>query len=59
VGDDGHGIAPDAPRGRGLANLRRRAAQLGGTIEIRADREGTVVRLWLPRDRPAGSRGFT
>ena len=52
VRDDGHGLAPDAPRGRGLTNMARRAARLGGTIDIHADHDGTAVRLWLPRDRP-------
>lgn len=53
VQDDGRGIAPDAPRGRGLTNMARRASRLGGTIEVRSDASGTAVRLWLPRERPA------
>jgi signal transduction histidine kinase len=53
VQDDGRGIAPDAPRGRGLANMARRASGLGGSIEVRSDARGTSVRLWLPRARPA------
>jgi signal transduction histidine kinase len=51
VHDDGRGIAPDAPRGRGLANMARRASRLGGTIEVRSDGRGTAVRLWLPREQ--------
>jgi signal transduction histidine kinase len=51
VRDDGRGIAADAPRGRGLVNMARRAARLGGTVEVRSDGGGTAVRLWLPRAR--------
>jgi signal transduction histidine kinase len=53
VRDDGRGIERDAPRGRGLANMARRASRLGGTVEVRSSTDGTAVRLWLPRDRPA------
>lgn len=51
VADDGIGIPPNAPRGRGLTNMTKRATNLGGTIAIRSDAAGTNVRLWLPRDR--------
>ncbi len=53
VRDDGRGIAADAPRGRGLANMSRRATRLGGTIDVRSDDSGTTVRLWLPCEKPA------
>jgi signal transduction histidine kinase len=53
VHDDGRGIAADAPLGRGLTNMARRAARLGGTIDVRSDASGTTVRLWLPRKRAA------
>jgi signal transduction histidine kinase len=53
VRDDGRGIERDAPRGRGLSNMARRASRLGGTVEVRSGADGTAVRLWLPRDRPA------
>jgi signal transduction histidine kinase len=53
VHDDGGGIAPDAPRGRGLANMARRASGLGGSVHVRSDRTGTAVRLWIPCERPA------
>jgi len=53
VVDDGRGIAPDAPRGRGLVNMARRAARIGGTVGVRSDRGGTVVRLWLPCESAA------
>ena len=52
VVDDGGGIAPEAPRGRGLANMARRASELGGAVTVRSDRNGTVVRLWLPCGGP-------
>jgi hypothetical protein len=52
VVDDGGGVAPDAPRGRGLANMARRASGLGGTVTVRSDAHGTVVRLWLPCGGP-------
>ena len=43
VDDDGRGIREDAPRS-GLANLRRRASDLGGEFEVTA-REGGGTRL--------------
>jgi signal transduction histidine kinase len=47
VADDGRGIAADAAPGRGLENMRRRAAELGGTLSISGGR-GTRVLLRLP-----------
>ena len=48
VCDDGRGF--DGPRagGRGLANMQRRAAELGGKVSVSAAEPGTTVRLWLP-----------
>jgi signal transduction histidine kinase len=50
IDDDGSGFDLEAaPAGMGLANLRDRAAALGGELTIRSVRgEGTVVRLTLP-----------
>jgi signal transduction histidine kinase len=50
VADDGVGFKElDASRGRGLDNLRRRAADLGGTLDIRSARgAGASVILRLP-----------
>jgi signal transduction histidine kinase len=50
VHDDGRGFAPAGARagGHGLANMRRRAAALGGTLEVRPSTEGTTVELRLP-----------
>lgn len=54
VEDSGGGIDPLARPGRGLANMRRRAAELGGRLEIGpASGSGTRVRLILP-DQIAG-----
>jgi ligand-binding sensor domain-containing protein/signal transduction histidine kinase len=61
VSDDGVGMneqnggdAPFARGGRGLQNLRDRAALLGGTVRIEppADGQGTSVMLELPLTRP-------
>lgn len=52
VDDDGIGIAPAAPAGRGLANMRRRAAALGGYLDVDALEPGTRVRLRLPGRAP-------
>jgi two-component system, NarL family, sensor histidine kinase DevS len=49
VTDDGVGIAPDAPVGHGLANLRIRAEALGGSCTIGPGPErGTVVEWHVP-----------
>ena len=45
VVDDGIGIAADAPRS-GLANLSRRAAELGGSFEVRPGRAGGTALRW-------------
>jgi two-component system sensor histidine kinase DesK len=49
VADDG--VGGDAPDGSGLAGMRARAAELGGTVE-REGAAGTLVRVSLP----AGAR---
>ncbi|MFC5495926.1 sensor histidine kinase [Caenimonas terrae] len=55
VKDDGRGIGPAAPTdagaaraGRGLHNMRNRAAQLGGTLRIDSTAAGTVLTLRVP-----------
>lgn len=52
ITDDGVGFDPDAPTdGNGLRNLRRRARDVGGTIEIVRRDRGTSVRVRMPLDR--------
>lgn len=49
VGDDGRGIAPEAVES-GLANIRRRAEQRGGTLEITSAPERGTRLVWrVPR----------
>lgn len=56
VVDDGRGFEPGAPDeasrtggGRGLGNMRRRAAAIGGVLTVTSTATGTTVRLRLPR----------
>lgn len=54
IADDGRGFDPAQARGgRGLGNLRRRAAELGGTVEFVSGPAGTVATLRLPLQRDA------
>ncbi|WP_084106390.1 sensor histidine kinase [Demequina sp. NBRC 110056] len=48
VSDDGTGIADGAAPGVGLASMRARAEQLGGTLEVQSSSAGTVVIAALP-----------
>ncbi len=48
VRDDGRGLPADARPGVGLASMRERAAELGGTCEVRGSAEGTTVTARLP-----------
>lgn len=52
IADDGRGFDPDATRGeehRGLRNLRDRAAEIGGALNIRsATSAGTTITLRVP-----------
>src|SRR6266508_4008012 len=59
VDDDGRGFdtAAAAGAGRGLGNLRARAARLGGRAEIVSTTgEGTTVRVAIPVERQPGGR---
>ena len=48
VADNGKGM-PDVGRRSGLANLARRAADLGGSFDVQpAEGGGTVARWWVP-----------
>ena len=51
VEDDGRGIDATVAGGHGLSSMRRRAASLGGTLEIHAVAPGTRVMLRLPASR--------
>jgi signal transduction histidine kinase len=49
--DDGRGFAPssiDPLHGHGLANMRRRASKLGGTLSVSSRPGETVIELMLP-----------
>jgi two-component system, NarL family, sensor histidine kinase UhpB len=46
--DDGRGIAPNAIMGRGLANMRRRAQEIGGQLNVDTNSKGTTICLVLP-----------
>ncbi|MBM7518391.1 sensor histidine kinase [Nocardioides nitrophenolicus] len=49
VSDDGHGIGDAAVPGVGMASMRERAAELGGTVEVHPGEErGTCVVMVLP-----------
>jgi two-component system, NarL family, sensor histidine kinase DevS len=52
VTDDGSGVGDIGAGGRGVANLRARAAALGGTVTVqsRSDRRGTVARWVVPTE---------
>jgi signal transduction histidine kinase len=50
IRDDGRGYRSDAPRGRGLASMERRAQRLRGRLVVAGTESGTVVRLWIPTD---------
>ncbi|WP_436698868.1 ATP-binding protein [Nocardioides sp. BYT-33-1] len=49
VSDDGHGIGDAVVPGVGMASMRERAAELGGTVEVSPGEEkGTRVVMMLP-----------
>jgi len=49
VADDGVGLAQSHSNGRGIENMRSRAAKLGGRLEIvHLDKGGTCLKLYLP-----------
>jgi signal transduction histidine kinase len=49
IADDGHGLASDFRAGVGIASMRERAAELGGTCAVeQVDGRGTRVRARLP-----------
>jgi signal transduction histidine kinase len=48
VRDDGAGFARPIRRGRGLTNMERRAAELGGVLGVSSGAEGTRIELRVP-----------
>jgi signal transduction histidine kinase len=53
VRDDGRGVPPGARAGIGLASMRERASELGGTCVVEAaDGGGTCVHARLPIASP-------
>jgi signal transduction histidine kinase len=48
IEDDGGGVQASGTHGRGIGNMRHRAGQLGGTLDVRAGPGGTCVALQLP-----------
>ncbi|MEZ5443694.1 MAG: histidine kinase, partial [Lysobacterales bacterium] len=55
LSDDGRGIDPQAPAGKGLSNMRLRAARLGGALDVSSGATGTCIDLQLPpAEPPAG-----
>jgi len=54
--DNGRGLSGDgaAPPGRGIANMRARAAALHARLTLASDASGTRLRLELPRAPPGG-----
>jgi signal transduction histidine kinase len=53
VTDDGVGIPALPVQGRGLRNMQRRAAQIGGVLTVAAADPGTRVTLTIPAARTA------
>ena len=54
--DDGHGGAGQPSAGHGMRNMHKRAAQLGGRLEIDSGADGTSLTLLMPID-PGKSLG--
>lgn len=47
VHDNGRGISGEPSAGRGLANIRKRTAMIGGRVDIRSSAAGTTIELQL------------
>ena len=48
VADNGAGFAPDAVPGVGLGSMAERAAEVGGTFDVRTAPTGTTITARLP-----------
>jgi signal transduction histidine kinase len=59
VRDNGRGLADaqanGANRGRGLANMKQRAAAVGGEVQVNSNADGCVVTLTLSLQNPAAT----
>jgi signal transduction histidine kinase len=55
ISDDGVGFDPNASieSGRGLKNLQRRAADIGGEVRVESGSNGTRIEILLPIERAA------
>lgn len=51
--DDGRGIAGASRPGRGLRNMRARAAEIGARLDVTTSATGSCVSVWLPARDPA------
>lgn len=48
IADDGSGLASDHDPGVGLASMRQRSEELGGTLDVHSSTDGTTVTARLP-----------
>lgn len=58
IADDGAGLGEQVGKGRGMVSMRRRAAELGGRLELsQGEPRGLVLTIHLPR--PAGAEAVS
>jgi len=48
ISDDGLGMLSSGHHGRGLNNIRHRAARLNGELDVESSGKGTLLRIRLP-----------
>jgi two-component system sensor histidine kinase UhpB len=53
IRDDGRGIDPAAPRGRGLTGMQERVEALAGSCSVDRAARGTSLRITIPLPEPA------
>ena len=58
VVDDGVGMPNRPVAGVGLAGMRTRLAELGGSLEIRSDKSGTAIIAAIPRTAKSAGAGL-
>lgn len=52
IQDDGVGFAPNFTMGRGISNMKTRAASIGANLSVLSNEDGGVtVSLWVPKNR--------